>query len=334
MSRTFDTTAWTRRIPRRDYRAFVRNAKHNHEKSAQGKGLIFAWSLVAFGWIVLIVAAGLVSSLISGVVQASSVSVIGAVFSSVPLVILGVSYLIFLALVAPGTYWAIRITATRWSSYYRSARLARENGMSYSSFGAVQRDRNTVFGLGFDTSLDKYVRDPRIPDSYSALTNPGFEIGDYIYTTVVDDSEAQAPWGYVRVQLPKSYPHIVFQERSSPAVTWPQTGWQDLPQHTITIPGYDGEATLFCPDEFAADARAIFGPELILTFKQRPKVGKGHLEGEILGDQLWIYHYTAPFEMNTIKKIRPAFEILATVLRIRDAATGAQRPGGPRAREA
>lgn len=309
MRRVFDTTAWTTRIPYFAYRAFVREEKRAGRAGQAGTRLWIGWLICAVVWLLVVWGGWSIWQNIGG----QSGLILG--ISIAGMLLPGAGFLMLLVMAVVGTAGIAAAAMRRWPLYYRSSQFAQANDLHYVGQIKSPETSSTVLSLGHKVFHDGTVRATYANYVYCAPPPNGFEIGDYRYTEPVSGRDRRAEWAYVRVQLPVAFPHVVFREkRRYPGVAWPKGDWEGLPQAGLMAPELMDFYTLYCPEGFQEQARALFSAELILALKKRRKGLHCNVDGEVIGDQLWLYQYGLPFQLRNAKNVKAAFGILALAL--------------------
>lgn len=165
----------------------------------------------------------------------------------------------------------------RWSRATRLQRFARSNGLHY-----IPEARDPVrIGMIFTAGSRRLVRDL----IYSEDGVP-FELGKFQYAGRSHERTVRR-FGFVHLRMPRRLPHMVLvaRRRLGPFHR-SNLPWRIDRNQVLRLGGqFDEHFTLYCPAEYAEDARYVFTPKLMSVLLEKAT----SFDVEIVEDRLLLY---------------------------------------------
>ena len=244
------------------------------ELRAQGRLAAGFRGANAIGLVVFLVVAGLLAVMF----LSSAVGALGAVIASgrfrltalVPVLVVAA----VLALVVVLVVRFLRGGRVRW---YRLARFADANGMSYAPQVDAPRLPGVIFGQGRDRVASDALRGQR----------PRFvEIANYRYTTGSGKRSTTHRWGYVAIKLDTPLPHILLDATGNNGLFGSNLPVAFDRDQRLGLEGdFDRYFSLYCPRGYERDALYLFTPDIMARFIDNA----AELDVEIVDDWLFLY---------------------------------------------
>lgn len=224
---------------------------------------------ISRAWVIVAIAAGAIFFLV----------ILGAFSSVRGAGSLGISpSVVFIWLVALSGFAAIAYFSSRkrFETVIRLERFAIANGMR------LRYDvQAPVFaGMIFDEGHSRKLKE-------ALVLADGTELGNYQYVTGSGKNRSTHNFGYIRIPLTRSLPHMVLDARSNNLFgalsNLPDTFHRD---QTLSLEGdFDKYFTLYAPKQYERDALYVFTPDVMAKLIDE---GKGY-DMEVIGKELYVY---------------------------------------------
>ena len=252
MARSVDYTALTAPVTSEQVRTFRQQALRDPAYSSQfgaARIVVLVFAGVVIGFLVLGFAGVFVSTVVSTVAQAPSVTSVVALLQP----------LLFIAAVATIAVIAVRGEfggGGRWERWYRLSTFASTNGLIFSPVDADPSYPGAIFISGRSRVALDHLRTPggRFVD-----------YGNYRYVTGSGKNSTTHNWGFVALSLDRALPHMVLDSRANNGLF----GGTNLPtvfskDQVLSLEGdFDKHFTLYCPRQYERDALYVFTPDLM-----------------------------------------------------------------------
>lgn len=266
---TVDTHALTRRVRRRDLRAFFPEFAKRHPDLTGPAFETVRRGLVRLGVVVIIIGGlalgfGMTQEIESGA-------------DDMPEQLLGMSFVMVLFVVAGGLmwWWTIRDRARRGTPkrHYRLAHFAADNQMAY------------LPGPALGGHLEPWAERGRLMTSrVMRMPSPegSVEFGNYELSYAMSSSGHSQFGGYCALRLDRRLPNIVVRaaRRHNPLT---ETGLPARAQRLSLEGDFDRHFTLYCPEGYERDALYLFTPDVMARLIDRA----GGFDVEIIDD--WVF---------------------------------------------
>lgn len=155
--------------------------------------------------------------------------------------------------------------------------------------------KGLIFGLGENrTILQAYLIDE-------------IEIGDYKYDTYLGKNEDSHYYGYVKIKLPKTLPHLLLDSRDNNYMNI----FSNLPRkfsssQIMQLEGdFNNYFTLYVPKGYEKDLLYLFTPDVMQALIK----GNAKYDIEIIKDELYLYK-NGSIGLNKENELRGIFEII------------------------
>lgn len=169
-----------------------------------------------------------------------------------------------------------------YSSRKRSETLVRLERFAKANSMRLRYDvPSPVFaGMIFDEGHSRKLKE-------SLVMADGTEIGNYQYVTGSGKNRSTHSFGYIRIPLTRTLPHMVLDARSNnffgALSNLPDTFHRD---QTLSLEGdFDKHFTLYAPKQYERDALYVFTPDVMAKLIDE---GKAY-DMEVIGKELYVY---------------------------------------------
>ncbi len=156
--------------------------------------------------------------------------------------------------------------------------FAKENGWTYEYSPIMAAEQGTLFTVG-----DNYRQLGR-------LRTQSYEVGDVEYETGSGRSRRTQKFSYISIPLERAVPHMLLDAKLNNMSLF-GVSISNLPvsfrkDQIVSLEGdFDRHFTLYAPEEYQADARYVFTPDLMQLL-----IDKGNAyDAEIIDRTLYIY---------------------------------------------
>ncbi len=180
--------------------------------------------------------------------------------------------------VGGGIVWiGVRIFTGRRERWYRLARFAEANAMSYVPTLADPRLPGMIFSQGHSRAASDLVRGER----------PRFvEFANYRYVTGSGKNQSTHKWGYVAIKLDVPLPHMLLDAVGNNGLFGSNLPTSFDRDQRLSLEGdFDTYFSLFCPRGYERDALYLFTPDIMARFIDNA----AELDVEIVDDWLFLY---------------------------------------------
>ncbi|WP_100812534.1 phage holin family protein [Microbacterium sp. BR1] len=180
--------------------------------------------------------------------------------------------------VGGGIAWiGVRIFTGSRERWYRLARFAEANAMSYVPTLADPRLPGMIFSQGHSRAANDLVRGE----------HPRFvEFANYRYVTGSGKNQSTHKWGYVAIKLDVPLPHILLDAVGNNGLFGSNLPTSFDRDQRLSLEGdFDKYFSLFCPRGYERDALYLFTPDIMARFIDNA----AQLDVEIVDDWLFLY---------------------------------------------
>ena len=296
MNRTIDYGALTEPVTREEVAAFKAQSRADGVswgRANPGQIVMVVALVFVFGFVVLTLAGGLVSAVISGL--AGGVTPSSLVGIALPLVFV-------LGIVGFGVFALRRgLGNSSWETWLRLTRFAAANQMLFSAAQPSPNYPGAIFNLGDSRKAINHL---------ISATDRFLDIGNYQYTTGSGKSRSTHTWGFMALNLDRKLPNMVLDSKANNGMF----GTTNLPatfakNQVLSLEGdFNEHFTLYCPKEYERDALYVFTPDLmaLLIDEAAP------FDVEIVDDWMFVYS-SRPFPSLDPAVYARLFRIVDTV---------------------
>jgi hypothetical protein len=185
--------------------------------------------------------------------------------------------LLILAAIGAIVWLAIRLYAGGRERWYRLARFAEANAMSYVPSLADPGLPGMIFSQGHSRAARDLVRGD----------SPRFvEFANYRYVTGSGKNQSTHKWGYVAIKLDVPLPHILLDAVGNNGLFGSNLPTSFDRDQRLGLEGdFDRYFSLFCPRGYERDALYLFTPDIMARFIDNA----AELDVEIVDDWLFLY---------------------------------------------
>lgn len=188
-----------------------------------------------------------------------------------------VPVLLILAAIGGIVWLAIRAFAGSRERWYRLARFAEANGMSYVPTLQSPGLPGMIFGQGRSRMARDLIRGQQ----------PRFvEFANYRYVTGSGKNQTTHKWGYVAIKLDVPLPHILLDAVGNNGLFGSNLPTSFDRDQRLSLEGdFDKYFALFCPRGYERDALYLFTPDIMARLIDNA----AELDVEIVDDWLFLY---------------------------------------------
>lgn len=185
--------------------------------------------------------------------------------------------LLILAAIGAIVWLAIRLYGGGRERWYRLARFAEANAMSYVPSLADPGLPGMIFNQGHSRAARDLVRGD----------SPRFvEFANYRYVTGSGKNQSTHKWGYVAIKLDVPLPHILLDAVGNNGLFGSNLPTSFDRDQRLSLEGdFDRYFALFCPRGYERDALYLFTPDIMARFIDNA----AELDVEIVDDWLFLY---------------------------------------------
>ena len=165
---------------------------------------------------------------------------------------------------------------SRYKKLTRLDKFAAENGLSFRYDIANPGYSGMIFDEGRSREIEELI----------ALPNH-WEVGNYTYVTGSGKNSKQHYYGFIRIPLSRSLPHMVLDAKSNNLFGFISTLSDTFDKNqTLSLEGdFDQHFTLYAPQQYERDALYIFTPDVMAALIDG---GRGY-DMEVIDTDLYIY---------------------------------------------
>ena len=190
--------------------------------------------------------------------------------------------------------------AGRWSRWFRLARFAQANGMTFSPRQADPRYPGQIFQLG---------RERVALDHLTTSSGRFMDLGNFRWITGSGKSQQTHTWGFLALSLDRNMPNIVLDSKANNSIFGSNLPTSLDRRQILHLEGdFDRYFTLYCPAQYEQDALYIFTPDLmaLLIDEAAP------FDVELVDDWMFVYS-SHPFTMTDPAVLQRLVTIADTV---------------------
>ncbi|PWC06334.1 hypothetical protein DF223_12065 [Mycetocola zhujimingii] len=226
------------------------------------------------GWLTVIGMAvfGVLSALVGVLVLLDGISVTSIVVALVS------AFLVFGSTLIVGRFSWPRWGSRLWRDRYRIARFAEQNGARYTAAMPTPQLAGMLFPRG-----DRR----RASDVVDFGVEAGWSVGNLSYLKNLPKGGAeQHVWGYVSVELPRRFPHIVLDSLSNHGLRGRELENPYSGQGAIALEGdFSRHFRMTCPPGYERDALYLLTPDLMAVL-----IDEGRdFDIEVVDNRLFLY---------------------------------------------
>ena len=264
----FDARPLTEPVHAADVRAFTARLRAEGRVASPftGPQSVQLVLLLVFGGVFAVVFLGMFGTVASAMIISGS---IGWLFV--------IPVLLILAAVGGVVWLTIRIFRGSRERWYRMARFADANAMSYVPMLTSPALPGMIFTQGRSRVARDLIRGEQ----------PRFvEFANYRYVTGSGKNQTTHKWGYVAIKLDVPLPHILLDAVGNNGLFGSNLPTSFDRDQRLSLEGdFDKYFALFCPRGYERDALYLFTPDIMARFIDNA----AELDVEIVDDWLFLY---------------------------------------------